>query len=300
MQLDMKNSSEETSFGVKPDVFLYHADVPDYFEFDHKCNSHWTTNASNSDVHPHCEILVYVENLKCLFVNDTMYVSESLCFFTFRPGEKHFAIHNKSTRHERYCMWLFQDSFLKLPGGHELLRCLFDRNAGEHNMIILPEDDKREALRLLDNILLLNNSELPERQSLQISNVIQFLSILNKHYLSDTKQKAGEMSELLRKILFYIGSNLSKPLKVADLARQFGISQSTMERMFSNSLIMSPKEYIIRRRMEAAREFLRQGQSATDACYSAGFGDYSRFIADFRRFYGITPAEYTRKHLHKG
>ena len=63
---------------------------------------------------------------------------------------------------------------------------------------------------------------------------------------------------------------------------------------------MSPKEYIIRCRMDAARDFLRQGQSVVNACANAGFGDYSRFIADFRRFYGITPAEYAKQHRHEG
>ena len=167
-------------------------------------------------------------------------------------------------------------------------------------MIILPEEDKREAFRLLNSILSLDNSRRPERQSLQLSYMIQFLSILNQHYLSDTTQNASEMSELLRQILSYIRSNFTEPLRVADLAQEFSISQSTLERIFRNSLAMSPKEYIIRCRMDAAREFLQQGQSVTESCSHAGFGDYSRFIADFRRFYGITPAEYARQHRHEG
>ena len=83
---------------------------------------------------------------------------------------------------------------------------------------------------------------------------------------------------------------------MSELAKKFNISQSAMERMFRNSLTMLPREYIIRRRMDAAREFLRQGQSVTDACNNAGFGDYSHFIADFRRFYNTTPAEYAKQH----
>ena len=299
MQPNMKNQSNSNEYPW-PYIFYCAAEVPDHFILEHKCNAHWMTNASNSEAHPFCEITIYLQDLKCLFVNDTMYVSEAPCIFTFRPGEYHYAIHSKPNRHERYMMHLHQDSFFKLPGGRELLRCLFDREAGEHNMIILPEEDRREAFRLLDSILSQKDSELPERQSLQLADMIRFLTLLNRHYLSETATGTNEMTETLRQILSYIGSNLTEPLRVADLAREFSISQSTLTRMFRNSLTLSPREYIIRRRMDAAREFLRQGQSVTDACTNAGFGDYSHFIADFRRMNGITPAEYARQHRHEG
>ena len=298
MQQNMKNQSVKTSLGTHPDIFFYASEVPDYFSLYHKCNSNWTTNASNSEFHTHCEITVYMQDLKCLFVNDTMYVSEAPCIFTFRPGESHYAIHNQTDRHERYMIWLYQDAFFQIPGGRELLRCLFERDAGEHNMIILPEDDQKEAFRLLDRILSQNHSELPERQALMLSDMIRFLTLLNRHYLSDT-HSSDSMSERLRQILSYIGANLTEPRQVTDIANRFNISQSTLDRIFRNSLTMSPREYIIRRRMDAARDYLRQGQSVTDACNNAGFGDYSHFIADFRKLHGITPAEYARQHRHE-
>ncbi len=300
MQPNMNNPSDQIGFGNPSDIFRYTTEVPDYFYLAHKCNPDWATNASDSHFHPFCEITIYLQDLKCLFVNDSMYVSQNPCFFTFRPGERHYAIHSKPSRHERYVMKLYQDSFFQLPGGRELLRCLFDRNAGEHNMIILPEKDQQEAFRLLDRILSQKEKGLPEQQALMMSDMIRFLSLLNQYYQSDTTHITSGISELLRQILSYIGSNLSESLQVTALAQQFNISQSTLERMFRNSLTMSPKEYIIRCRMDAAREYLRQGQSVTDACSHAGFGDYSHFIADFRKLNGITPAEYAKRYRHKG
>lgn len=300
MQPYMKNSSNQNSVDQSEDDFHYDATVPGYFFLSHKCNPNWTTNAGNSEAHKHCEIVIYLQDMKCLFVNDTMYVSQAPCIFTFRPGEYHYAIHSKPGRHERFLILLYQDSFFALPNGRELLRCLFDRESGQHNMIVLPEEDNREVFRLLNSILSQNDSELPEKQSLQLSDMIRFLSLLNRHYLSVSATDTNEMPELLRQIVSYIGSNLIEPLRVADLAQSFNISQSTLERLFRNSLTMSPKEYIIRRRMDVACECLRQGQSVTAAFSNAGFGDYSHFIADFRKIHGITPAEYARQHRHEG
>ncbi len=301
MQQDMKKSSIPIfdNMFLDADNFMYHSDIHDYFSLDHKCNSYWTSNVGDSHSHTFCEIVVYMQDLKCLFVNDTMYVSEAPCIFTFRPGESHYAIHSNSKRHERFMMYLFQENLFGIPGGREMLRCLFDRSAGEHNMIVLPEEEQSEAFRLLNHILSQDVHEHPECQSLMLADLIQFLSILNRYYLSDITHRTDGMSELLRQILTYIGNNLTENLKISALARQFKISQSTLERLFRHSLMMSPREYIIRRRMEAARNYLRQGQSVTDACNNAGFGDYSHFIADFRRFNGITPAEYAKQHRHE-
>jgi AraC-like DNA-binding protein len=41
------------------------------------------------------------------------------------------------------------------------------------------------------------------------------------------------------------------------------------------------------------------GRSATDACFAAGFQDFSRFISKFRREFGMTPAKY-RSIYHSG
>ena len=41
----------------------------------HNCTSNWVTNVGDSHTHVYCEILLYVQSMKCLFVNDTMYVS---------------------------------------------------------------------------------------------------------------------------------------------------------------------------------------------------------------------------------
>ncbi len=300
MQTNMENSSTPLTKNnpMGQSIFFYQAEVHNYFCLEHKCNLNWTTNVGDSHSHPFCEIIIYKQDLKCLFVNDTMYISEAPSFFTFRPGEKHYAIHNIPNSHERYMIWLYQDLFFQLPGGRELLRCLFDRNPGEHNMIILPKEEQLEAFRLLDSILSQNNNESLEKESLMIADMIHFLSLMNRHYLNDTINTTNGMSELLRQILFYIKNNLNEPLRVSSIAKQFQISQSTLERMFRNSLTMTPKEYILRCRMDAAKEYLQQGQSVTDACNNAGFSDYSRFIADFRKTYNITPAEYARKHRH--
>ena len=299
MQPNMKKSSNPPVADSTSDSFYYSGCIADYFVLEHKCDPDWITNIGDSHSHTHCEIVIYMQEMKCLFVNDTMYVSEAPCIFMFQPGENHYAIHSKPGRHERYVMFLYQDGFFTLPGGREVLRCLFDREPGTHNMIVLPPEDQREAFRLLNNIISLDKSGLPERKSLMLADMLRFLSLLNRHYLSDASRHAEGMSERLRQILSYIGSNLTEPLKVSMLAQRFNISQSTLERLFRDSLTLSPREYIIRRRMDAAREYLRQGQSVTDACNNAGFGDYSHFIADFRRLNGITPAEYARQHRHE-
>ena len=64
-----------------------------------------------------------------------------------------------------------------------------------------------------------------------------------------------------------------------------------MTRQFKRIVGMTPGDYIRRKRLENARELIRQGYSVQQAGYSSGFTDYSAFFRAFRQYFGISPGE---------
>lgn len=55
--------------------------------------------------------------------------------------------------------------------------------------------------------------------------------------------------------------------------------------------------YLIYLRMQHCRKALEEGVSVLNACTESGFPDYSSFLKTFRRLYGITPTDRTKKIL---
>lgn len=285
----MTNSSDNELFSYIARISGEHT-----ITFRH-VRSYFETNAMHSH-REHCELVMYTEGRKSVYVNNSIYVSDIGCIFTFRPGERHCGLHQPGALHERYTAKFHTAAFDSIPGGSELLRCFFARNAGQQNMIILPEEETREGFRLLDEILMLENLDLPEKHALMLANFIRYLSLLNRHYQSPESKRYDLVPNLLREIIASIDVDIAHPIRIGSLCSQYGISISTLERLFNDTFAVTPRRFIFLRRIEQAKQMLARGSSVTEACYGAGFGDYSHFIANFRREVGMTPAKYREAH----
>ncbi len=57
---------------------------------------------------------------------------------------------------------------------------------------------------------------------------------------------------------------------------------------------MTPHQYVINCRVNAARSALDQGAPLTEIALRFGFADLSHFNRRFKRIYGMTPFQYQR------
>jgi AraC family transcriptional regulator of adaptative response/methylated-DNA-[protein]-cysteine methyltransferase len=94
----------------------------------------------------------------------------------------------------------------------------------------------------------------------------------------------------LDKIRTHIEANLDRPVSLAELGRLAGFSPFTVQRLFKQSLGVSPLQYQRALRARSLRSALRQGDNVTDAIYNAGFGSSSRAYEGAQL--GMTPARF--------
>jgi len=289
----MKISSSDAPDRLQlPLVFERYAEIPELrLRIMHK-RTPFSTNAFHAESEE-CELTVYTEAGKSMCVEQSVYITAGISAFTFRPGEMHCGIHQPNNLHERYVIQIHPEKLAQLPGGAALLRCFFDREAGEHNMIVLPYEEEQIAMAHLNHIFTAAESGDVDRHAVMTADMILYLSILNRHYL-DTMPRQDGMPNVLRAILSDMEKQFAQPIPLSSYAAAAGISISTMERLFHKVLQMTPGQYLHSRRMECAKVYLKNDKSVTDACFASGFRDYSHFIADFRKQTGMTPAQYRK------
>jgi AraC family transcriptional regulator of adaptative response/methylated-DNA-[protein]-cysteine methyltransferase len=96
----------------------------------------------------------------------------------------------------------------------------------------------------------------------------------------------------LQKIRAHIEKNLDRPVLLKELGRIARLSPFTVQRLFKREMGVSPLEYQRALRASRLRGALKQGESVTDAIYSAGFGSSSRAYEGNQL--GMTPARFAQ------
>jgi AraC family transcriptional regulator of adaptative response/methylated-DNA-[protein]-cysteine methyltransferase len=94
----------------------------------------------------------------------------------------------------------------------------------------------------------------------------------------------------LEKIRRHIEANHDRPIPLAELGRLVHSSPFTVQRLFKQSLGVSPLQYQRALRAGSLRNALKRGESVTNAIYNAGFGSSSRGYDGAQL--GMTPARF--------
>jgi AraC family transcriptional regulator len=103
----------------------------------------------------------------------------------------------------------------------------------------------------------------------------------------------------LRRVLDYIGDNLSEEIALDKLAATAGYSAFHFARKFTLAMGISPGRYISQRRLENAMKELTAGSlPLVEIALNAQFSSQASFTRAFHRVTGTTPKEYRRRRRH--
>jgi len=81
-------------------------------------------------------------------------------------------------------------------------------------------------------------------------------------------------------------------VRIEELARQVGLSQSALERRFRRNVGTSPRQFASILRLKNAVRLRAVGHDFTSIAHSAGYSDQSHFTNDFKRVTGLAPSAF--------
>ncbi len=91
----------------------------------------------------------------------------------------------------------------------------------------------------------------------------------------------------------YMDSCYGEFLDLDAIAQQALLSRYHFLRLFRSAFRQTPHQYLMRRRIERAKELLVIGsRPVTDICFDVGFQSLGSFSTLFRRLVGRSPLEY--------
>jgi AraC-like DNA-binding protein len=101
-----------------------------------------------------------------------------------------------------------------------------------------------------------------------------------------------------RKIMQFIEANLTETIKVEELATMTKLSKTYFSRVFKAAYKESPYSYVLRRRMELAKELIAETNAAlSEIALDCGMADQAHLCKTFRKVFGTTPNNWRRAAL---
>ncbi len=103
--------------------------------------------------------------------------------------------------------------------------------------------------------------------------------------------------EQMGRVLGYISAHPGEKLTLAKLASLSGYSPEYFGKLFRREMGTGVAEYICSRRVElACHELVHTARPVEEIAYRTGFFDASYFIKNFRKYCGMTPLQFRKKH----
>lgn len=115
------------------------------------------------------------------------------------------------------------------------------------------------------------------------------------YHRAQAKMKSFNWYDPIRRSIAYLNEHYAENVSVDQLARISHYSVAQFRKLFVKLMHMSPSEYVVQVRINAAKTLLKTtDRLIADIAAETGFCDHSHFIKTFRAATGQTPTEYRR------
>lgn len=114
--------------------------------------------------------------------------------------------------------------------------------------------------------------------------------------MSVTKKRSGMAQDYVSKAQKYMDT-CYQSATIQDVARQLGLTRIYLSTLFKSTTGLSPREYLLNRRMSKGRELLYSTNLPVfEIACAVGYKNATPFSKNFAKYYGLTPTIYRQKY----
>lgn len=244
----------------------------------------------NDDMHIHscCEIYFFISGKVDYLVEGSRYPLMPDSLLIMRPSELHIARIVKEERYERFAINFPLDFMKEADPDMHLARAFLDRELGKENLFTEEQLDVKLVKTLFTNMVKAKNDY--ERNLALKTNLPLLLYMIDQAFV-DRKKSEKNPPGFAEKVVPYINQHLFEEITIPDLSEHFNYSTSQFTRLFKKYVGSAPWDYILRKRLTAARSLLHKGLSTQKACEDCGFSDYSSFYRSYVKYFNESPGQ---------
>lgn len=209
---------------------------------------------------------------------------------------KYHFIEKKHDSSRRIIVWVTREMLRSLSGEEmDLSACFRGGHSCAYHFPIYYEEMLRGYL------LKLAMAELPDvpdpaaRQVLDrgyLTLLFVYLNILCSRREYGFSREDLVFHPMVEQVADYIERHIRQAITVEDLAAHVHMSKYHFLRKFKEQTGVTAHNFVLNKRLIRAREEIVLGRNLTEVWQNAGFSDYSSFLRNFKKAFGVSPGKY--------
>lgn len=258
------------------------------FQLSHNRDPYFSTMEFHA--HDFLELYYFLDGSVTYYIEDQVY---DLCpgdLLIIPAGKMHRpVIANEHAAYERMVLWITPQYLQSIdsPAG-DLQKNL--QKVGEHGYCVPFRGDETVFVTALLKKLLYMQKNDTDPKFCAGAVELYLWTIFRSYGVIDTTHR--NETQVIPQVIRYITEHFSEPLTLEDIAAEFFVSKSYLNRHFKAYTNSTVYAYIMALRLTHARRMLREGIPAVEAGRECGFSDYSTFYKAFKTQTGLSPQQF--------
>lgn len=249
------------------------------FEVSHKRIENPKSDSYQNHIHNFCEALLFVGGDADFNIDGHIYRPKPYDLFLIPAGTYHYIIPRNTVPYENYVIdfapeiisekhreRIFTPPYrMNIRSDNEFIRffTMLDRYSEKYD----EEDFSECALSLIKEMLVYCS------------------------YQPKSNSTGTPHNKLVRAVVEYVSENLTEPLNADVISKHLFISPSYLQNTFSGVMHIGLKQYILQKKIFAARSDMEKGISPGEVCKKYQFNDYTGFYRLYKKHFGSSPKD---------
>ena len=249
-------------------------------EISHKLIKKPNKSVYYNHIHNHCEILLFISG-EAQYVIDGKIFNPSPYDLIFIPAATyHYLVPTDTVPYENYVLGINPEN---IEPDH------YAKLFSPPLMLSIKEDAELKGFFTRLDFYDKHYSEKDFSKCAK-SLIIELITYCS--YRKDTLNSANSGSIThIDEIINYINENIEKPLNAEVISKQFSLSKSYIQNLFSQNMHIGIKNYIMQKKIYFAHSDLLKGAAPIEVCEKYAFGDYSSFYRLYKKTFQKSPKE---------
>ena len=248
-------------------------------EVSHKLIEHPRQSVYYNHIHNNCELLLFLQGAADYNIDGQSFTLSPYDLLFIPAATYHYLLPTASEPYENYVIGISPDLIDSAQ---------YEKLFTKPLVINIKEDKElRQFFTRLDLYhATFSPADFASCASALIHELVTYCSYAKRALHSVRSGNIAYIDE----IITYINDHIEERLDAERIAHHFLLSRSYVQNMFSQSMHIGLKKYVMQKKIYAAHADLAKGLSPSAVCEKYAFGDYSVFYRLYRTTFNCSPS----------